>query len=456
MKKLRHNSEPKLANQGFTLIELLISIAVLVLIMVPLMNNFYRSIQMNQRAEKIQNQSVLASNLMEGLKSLSLEEILKQFAGEITDFDIITDESGNQVADDIMILEYDEATGTYVEIAVLPDNYRTLLGRGTYYFAIHGIKVGGSAYDALIRMDADTYKTAVNIMNNYPMPDAINLDQAANGLLFSKVSTVSDHTLDGEVLDTFLQYGEEYAKSLFQENEYQDYLKNLENWKLERETAEMNGDPIPAPPPEVFFDPADYPDYCDEATVKSRISKTMKITVSQATENQVKYRILYTCDWPSDSGLEKNLEYTVSDNTYSKVLENLYLFYEPSIFKDSINYHPDMIEVDNLTPDKKINLYLAKQEQNILGMAPLLDDVRLSVSSSDNFSLFSNMDRGHVKLIVDGIEDVTGSIDSSIVKTEQKDRIYDADVKIYEYVGSTNLADQYKNELYSIHSSTED
>lgn len=47
----------RLNNRGFSLVELLISIAVLVIIMVPLMGNFIRSMQINKKSERYQIQS---------------------------------------------------------------------------------------------------------------------------------------------------------------------------------------------------------------------------------------------------------------------------------------------------------------------------------------------------------------------------------------------------------------
>jgi type II secretory pathway pseudopilin PulG len=45
-------------------VELIISIAILAIVMIPIMGNFFRSMQLNKKAEDLQVQSNLASNIM--------------------------------------------------------------------------------------------------------------------------------------------------------------------------------------------------------------------------------------------------------------------------------------------------------------------------------------------------------------------------------------------------------
>lgn len=187
----------KLNNQGFTLVELIISIAILVIILVPLMGNFIRSIQMNSKAKRLQIQSNLASSIMEGLKSYNnIDEIIDKFNGSRDDFDLIT----GPVAD-VMRLEED-GTGGYMESS-------SSVHQASYYFAINGISEGKLVYDAFITMKADPYRIGESengIMNNYPMPNIINLDEKANGLLFAESDAGSGMT-DEDVLNTFITWG---------------------------------------------------------------------------------------------------------------------------------------------------------------------------------------------------------------------------------------------------------
>lgn len=450
MRKSRFMIFPKTSrNEGFTLVELIISIAILVLIMLPLMNNFYRSAQMNKKAEEIQVRNNLASSILEGLKNLNLEETLNQFTGPPADFHIITvtDEHGNLIIDNIKVLK---ANGSTFE-EVPPTEYDNLDEQAAYYFAINGIKEGSTAYDALITMNSAVYRTG-DILNNYPMPDAINLDIMANGLLFSDGQTSGD-TIDSQALATFLQWGEAYARTLFEQSPaYRNYLETYDQWENDCELALMQPTPMPTPypPAEVTFDPSDYPGYCAEDEVKSEITKTMKITVNQASSNTVQYEVDYTCAWPAGSNLEDTLRYPVSVKNYSGALENIYLFYNPSVFKDNAITHPDVIELDNRTPEHPINFYLANQQETLT----VLPDVNIIDNAADRVTVYTNLESVYVNLYEDGI-DKSGSINSKLVKTSPKDRIYDTEIKIYQYVASDNAADKYKDELYTLSSATE-
>lgn len=427
-------------DKGFTLLELIISIVVLVLVMLPLMNSFYRSAQMNKKAEDIQYQSNLAANIMEGLKNLDIEDTITQFKGPVSNFTVLTDGSGTPIVEDVMVLKFNPVTGKYEEV-VLNSN-ETLSEQSAYYFAIHGIREGSTAYDALITMNSTTYTTASNILNNYQMPEAINLDALSNGLLFSEGAAAGD-TKDQQALDTFLQWGEDYARQLFStSSDYRDYRTAYDQWINDCETAQMQALPTPVPPAQVTFNPASYPGYCDVATLKQNITKTMKVTIDQAASNTVKYEIIYTCNWPSGSTLNRTISDQVSVTNYSKVLENIYLFYQPSLFKNSMDVHYDMVEVQNLTTANPVNFYLAKQAGSIA-----LPHVKITQSDPDSITVFTNLDPVYV--------DSSSAINGGIVKTEQKNRIFEVKVQLYKYIASMNPADKYQEEVYTLSSSNE-
>ena len=427
-------------NQGFSLIELIISITILVLIMLPLMNNFFRSMQMNKKAEEIQVQSNLAASIMEGLKSHDMKSTIEQFTGLPANFTIITDGSGSMTVE---ALNYDSVTGLY-QGPIIPTD-----GQAAYYFAIHGIREGSTAYDALITMSSSNLRAVANIMNDYPMPDAINLDARANGLLLSNGQTVGD-SIDNAALTTYLQWGNAYAENLFLQSA--GHLADVAEYNRlvnEKEIAEMNGTTptLPPPPPTDPFDPTAYPTYCDETTVKSYLTKKMKINVNQTTTYSINYQVEYECNWPT-TNIERIIQYPISKKNYAKQIETVYLFYQPSIFKDALTIHPDKIDIVNETPAKAINFYVARQ----LG-GTLLPDISIyKYSLKDQISVFTNLESIKVKLFMDGIE-TTGGTNAGIVKSQAKDRIYEVDVKIYEYTDIE--ADKYKKLLYSLSSTRE-
>jgi prepilin-type N-terminal cleavage/methylation domain-containing protein len=452
MKQRLHKIKISPGNRGFTLIELVISIMILVLIMLPLMNSFYRSAKMNKKAKELQEQSILTANLMEGLRNNNLKEIIDQFIGAPADFNIANLNAGAKIR---MLRNTGDA---FVEVG--PEEYDTaeeydaLDEQAAYYFAIYGIKAGSTAYDALISMNPGTYRTG-SILNNYPMPEAVNLDIMANGLLFSDGRPVENGVYnetaayDSDAYAAFAKLGSDYAKNLFYQSP--EYLAAFDQYKNDCETAEMNALPTPIPPSEIIFDPLDYPEYCDEETLKSGITKTMKITARQESKNVIQYQIAYTCNWPAGSTLQRTLQYPISSVNYAKPIDKIYLFYEPSIFKNNLTIHPDLIEIDNLTPGNALEFFLAKQYP---AGGSLLPDVTIIDNAEDKVAIYTNIEAPHVKLLEDGI-DKSDAINPDIVDSEQMDRIFNTDIKLYQYVASNNAADKFKYLVYTLSSATE-
>lgn len=439
MKTNDQNKFPRrLNNHGFSLVELIISIAILAIIMIPLMNNFFRSMQMNKKAEELQVKSNVASNIMEGLKILPIQMIQEQFSS-VGSFNII-----NNSVDEVKRLYYNEATTQY------QDN--PPISQAPYYFTIHGIKEGSTAYDALITMDPTPYNDidpVDDIMNDYLMPDVINLDEKANGLLLSMGKTTTD-TMDSDVLNIFTKQGEDYARSLYEQSpEYLDYLVDLDVWKEQIELEKIQGvtplTPMPIQPstnPGGIYDP-----YL--INIINKISKKMQITVSTTTEinDTVKYQIKYYCDW-SEGTLEKEIIYPVSTKQYKNTISNIYLFYAPSNFQN--DHSADKIVVDNLGNDP-INFHIAKQGAG----NSIPNNIEIQRSSAvDKVSVFTNIDVARVTSIIGGLPG--GSINENIVKTNKKNRIYKITVNLYEYVNSVNPADKYKKLLYTLESTNEE
>lgn len=426
----RKNSNKTPGNQGFSLIELIISIVVLVIIMLPLFNNFYQSAKFNKKADELEHQSIIASNIMESIKSMNIEEIKGQFNGPVNDFTMIKPVDGNQTIEEVKLLSYDDIMDTYK-------------------FAINGIKQNDSLYDTVITMKADTFRMpAEGILNSYPMPEAINLDILANGIMFSDGKQVYPDfphevsNTDNDALLTLLQRGEAYARTIFEQSD--EYQSAYAQWQNDCEEARVAGDPIPGRPATLNFNPALYPEYCDANTVKSEITKTMRITINQGVENSLSYDIDYQCNWPSSGSLDSTCRYNALSMIYPEIINNIYLFYIPTEFiRDNIN-------VVNMTPEHGINFYVARQGEELL-----LPDITVNINDTDNINVFTNIENPlKIRLLVNGInnsEDIVGNI----VNTEPKDRIYNIEIKLYKYINPESAGGKYKEELYSLTSSTE-
>ena len=439
MKRVIHRGiSRRLNDKGFSLVELLISIAVLVIIMVPLMNNFIRSMQMNRKAEALETESNIAADIMEGLKNLNMKDTLEQFTGALGDFTILTNASGNPNAGEITRLQFNTETGTYEKVNLKDE-------QATYYFAIHGIQVGSTAYDVFIKMDSDAYKSNPGTMNDYPMPDLINLDEKANGLLQSEVADDTDAT----VYSAFQERGKDYANKLYEQSpEYLQYLADYDKWKNDCENAEIAGTPKPPEPvkPELSSSDERYKQYLDPGNVKSLITKTMNITVNNDT---IEYQVEYRCNWTADD-VDKSMIYPVSATKYPETIQNIYLFYTTSDFYAGA-LHPDVINIVNQDTEKPVNFYVANQSTGIIA-GPSITINR--ISNDDKFSVFTNLPNGNVMVNIAGFEENDG-IDYNLIKTEKIDRLYDVTINICKYAAG-EPKDKYKDVLYSLKSTRED
>lgn len=430
-------------NKGFSLIELLVSIVVLVIIMVPLMSNFIQAMRSNQKAEKLQLQSNLAASIMEGLKSYQINDavetdIIEEFNGIRDNFDIIS----NPV-EDVMRLELNHE-GKFVRTTSEDE-------QATYYFAIHGILAGGTAYDAFIELDAEAYKENDGTMNLYPMPEVINLDEKANGLLFSNGTQngeLETEAMDDRALSTYVLWGTAYAQMKFRQSpEYLSYLDRHDKWLDEREQNEMDGSPLGPEPVEPTMEDyaSTYDIYYNPNKVEDYITKTMSVSVSDKTVN---YRVDYECIWPAGSNIEKTISNQISSVEYSIPIENIYLFYSPSRFQQ--DHSADSIVIKNDTPSNKINFFAAKQNGAIISNVVKLQ----RLNTEDQVSVYTDL-TPIISYIGEVTEEGTGSINQAVVKSEEKNRIYDVTIKICEYK-DVEPAHRYQKVFYTLEATKED
>lgn len=271
------------------------------------------------------------------------------------------------------------------------------------------------------------------------MPEAINLDIYANGIMFSDGRGVypdiaTEHSnADNDAIAAILQEGEKYARRMFEQS--YEYQAAKARWENECEQARLEGKPLPPRPSTLDFNSALFPDYCNAEIVKHKISKSMNITVSNQTNNYaVSYKIIYQCNWAS--GESSTCQYNIMDIKFPRAVNNLYLFYIPTDFK------LETINIKNKTPDHGINFFLAKQGE--VGNIP---EITINLDKDDNIKVYTNIDSPSLKLNDKGIY-YPEKITVNIVESKQKDRIYSVEIKLYKY-GATPEG-KYKEELYSL------
>jgi prepilin-type N-terminal cleavage/methylation domain-containing protein len=447
-------------HRGFSLLELLVSIVILVLIMVPLMSNFFRSIKINKEAEELQDYSNLAANVMEGVKYLDLDQIQLKLSS-ITNFDILFDAEGNTNAEEVIRLQKNP-DGTY-------RSYGGAVGeQDTYYYGINKIKEGTLYYDALITVDALPYKNydPANqvLMNNYPMPNLASLNEDRNGLLLSSWYRNNDtgelkkaydgnantKTLDDTVLEEFLLLGESHAEEEWQASDsYKGFQNNILEWqqKHQDELIKQSIDPTVTLTPEPVSPgrPVEYDNrYCNAANVSSYITKTMKITLNSIGSNtNLQYKLEYQCDWPSGATYDKDvIAYSVQDKNYGTTVSQVYLFYNPLSFiaGDASDNSDNTIVIENNSSVQPVNFYVVNQANTTFN--PKLN---IQSSTSDTLKIFTNLHNDEVAL--NGIT----SISNGIVESNLKNRIYSIAVQLYAHQdGPTE--NKYRELIYELQS----
>lgn len=123
-------------NAGFSLLELLIAVTILAIITIPMLHMFVTSARINGKSRITLRATVLAQDIVEGLKAYHIEEIQDQFNG-VEDFEMLN----NSVI----------AGGC---------TYREDVDReepGKYYFILKDAKLENSKFDVLISVDATGY-----------------------------------------------------------------------------------------------------------------------------------------------------------------------------------------------------------------------------------------------------------------------------------------------------------
>ncbi len=118
-------------NAGFSLLELLIAVTILAIITIPMLHMFVTSARINGKSRITLRATVLAQDIVEGLKAYHIDEIQDQFNTKHLDMlnSTITCEE----------CKYDDD------------------GSNVYYFYLKNVKLENSTFDAKIKLDASAY-----------------------------------------------------------------------------------------------------------------------------------------------------------------------------------------------------------------------------------------------------------------------------------------------------------
>lgn len=382
---LRGNNRKKiiksnaLPDKGVTLVELIVSIAILGLLIVPLFHNLLVSARINAETGKVQQQTILAQNLMEQMKLLPMEEIAKEFnypslIGGSTKAEVKPKAGGGY--EEVSILERSSIRTLAPGLAA---GYEYQLVERTdrpYYFAETEIEYGGRKYDAIYTIDGTAYRVdaggALTGYNTYKMPLLKEVNSSNN--------VVALQTYETEMAVATL-YNNHVSYCIKQEEEH-------------------------------ALDPTFHMEYHSMEEIEATLKKQIRIEISQSgSEVVVKIDLLYS------SGYDNGIGYvgcgTVSNELITKALPypngSIYVFYYPS-------YWDEIVIQKDETITEVVDVYLYRQD-NPDGTNPNDKNDLTLLPSPIAVNFFSNV----VELTA-----------SRIKLEDAKNRIFDVKVQLFE------------------------
>jgi prepilin-type N-terminal cleavage/methylation domain-containing protein len=176
-------------NKGFTLIETIVAMTILVLVSIPLMDTFSRSLVMTRNSSSYQRAVLLGQSVTEGVKAHSVGDLCLTFVKpDKYHFDILDDNTFDYTG-------YERLKKT----AISGDTFQTYPGQPAttndriYYYGIYGVSNGSRTYDALIELDSEKY----NDINSRIIPTIVNMG--------SKSTAVIDNTGQLNNMDNLAQ-----------------------------------------------------------------------------------------------------------------------------------------------------------------------------------------------------------------------------------------------------------
>lgn len=470
-KRQLNTNRGKAVDAGFSLVELLIAVTILAIIVIPLLRMFVTSTRINVKSRQTLRATTAAQDIMEGLKAYTLEEVRTQFSlpdGSASDsffyptegFYIINSSMIQGGVREITELEAArDAEGNFVNKND-PDNE-------IYYFGIENLKMQGSEYDALIRLDASTYgaKSEERVTKAGGTPAAEAHKNDFNGAYYADVTSVSEANGGNMVTDS--SYHEDKELNA-------DILKDVKK-QMEDDYTNAGADL-----PDTWEDDWDQLKI-DGITIKRDILVTLKDAHSSDAQGnpQCKAEITFTYKCKYSGALDPNKEYTSHGLLGSSEVVNIarvfssgnfYLFYYPiysssAAFEDHIEF--DIQDVATLFDEDQPllkSITLAKQIRSIVDtttnvIAPEMSDADLFAAESayratvtispnsnstvsDNLLFRSNIETNMSRQA----RDVS---DPNLAMVRNITHDYDPAINMIDLIGD-NVSDKITNVIYDV------
>ncbi len=152
-------------DSGFTLLELLIAIIILAVALIPMLNSFVVNARVNRKAKIKLRSTMIAQDIMEGIKGYSTNDIYKQFTG-VNDFRLIENEGIVDSSNHKVISAN----------ATISGNLNGL----TAEYTMKDLVYQGQKYDAKLSIDGTGYTLSGNKYNLSSNQIAPNSDKLAD------------------------------------------------------------------------------------------------------------------------------------------------------------------------------------------------------------------------------------------------------------------------------------
>lgn len=137
-------------DSGFTLLELLIAMIILAVALIPMLNSFAVNARVNRKSKIKMRSTMIAQDIMEGIKGYSTKDIYKQFTGE-SEFRLIENDGIVNPADHKIISAN----------ATVSANADGLVG----FYTMKDLEYQGQKYDATLDIDGTNFTASGNRLN---------------------------------------------------------------------------------------------------------------------------------------------------------------------------------------------------------------------------------------------------------------------------------------------------